>query len=145
MSQTICILNKLDEIEKVVQVLSTFSKIHGIAAETVHEIRLALDEIITNIISYGYVDKGDHQIEVLLDMSNKAAVLEIKDNARPFNPLQMPLSETSMPFDERDAGGLGIFIARSVMDEITYRFANGHNILTLKKHIRSHSAYFFNC
>jgi len=137
MSQTICIRNKLCEIEKVAQALSTFGKIHGIAPENVDEIRLALDEIITNIISYGYIDKGDHQIEVLLDMSKKAAVLEIKDNARPFNPLEMPLPDTSTPFDERDAGGLGIFIARSVMDEITYRFANGYNILTLKKQVRS--------
>lgn len=74
MLQTICFPNKLCEIEKVVQARSTFGKIHGIAAETVDEIRLALDEIITNIISYGYVDKGDHQIEVLLDMSKREAV-----------------------------------------------------------------------
>jgi len=135
MSQTICILNKFSEIEKVVHALSEFGKINEIATETLDEIRLAIDEIITNIISYGYNDKSEHQIEVLLDMSNGEVVLEIKDNAKPFNPLKMPLPDTSKPFNERDAGGLGILIARSLMDEITYRFANACNILTLKKHI----------
>ena len=87
MSQTICILNKLSEIGKVADALSTFGKTHEISTEAIGEIRLALDEIITNIISYGYADKGEHPIEVLMNMSHWEVVVEIKDNARPFNPL----------------------------------------------------------
>jgi len=137
MSPTIYIQNKLSEIEKLVQVLETFGKAHRISTETIGEIKLALDEIITNIISYGYTDTFPHRIEVFLDILNKQVVLEIRDNARPFNPLEMPTPDILKPLDERETGGLGIFIARKLMDELGYKFEDGGNILTMKKHIRN--------
>jgi len=137
MSQTIYIQNKLSEIEKLAQVLEVFGKAHRISAETIGEIRLALDEIITNIISYGYTDAGPHRIEVFLDILNKQIVLEIRDNARPFNPLGMSPPNILKPLNERKIGGLGIFVARKMMDEFDYKFENGYNILTMKKKIRN--------
>ena len=62
--------------------------------------------------------------------------VEVEDNARPFNPIQAPEPDTSLPLDAKPLGGLGLLIIRRSVDELGYHRANDRNVLTLKKRMR---------
>jgi anti-sigma regulatory factor (Ser/Thr protein kinase) len=94
---------------------------------------LALEEWITNIISYAYADRLEHWIMVRLMMAAGEARVEIEDDGREFNPLSRSPVDTSVPLEQRGIGGLGIHMITRIMDAVEYRRVNGRNILTLRK------------
>jgi anti-sigma regulatory factor (Ser/Thr protein kinase) len=104
--------------------------------ELVHDINLVLEEIISNIILYGYEDAKLHQIDLELRYDEQEVELRIQDDAKAFNPLDVPDPDLELPIEERPIGGLGIYLTRSLMDELNYTRAQGKNVLTLKKFIR---------
>lgn len=109
----------------------------GLAAETVHACTLALEEVVTNVIRHGYDDGQEHPIEVTLSADFSGAVrLVVRDQGKPFNPLDAPVPDTSAPLDRRPAGGLGIHLVRHVMDEIRYERSGDCNVLTMTKQAR---------
>jgi serine/threonine-protein kinase RsbW len=98
-----------------------------------HQIELAADEILTNIISYAYPEeKGD--IRVICDSDEDGALLvQIIDTGVPFNPFEVDEPDLSLGLEERKVGGLGLFLAHKMVDEIRYRRQGAENILTLYK------------
>jgi anti-sigma regulatory factor (Ser/Thr protein kinase) len=98
-----------------------------------HDLNLALEEILTNIMSHGYVDEREHEIRVSLSLQPGAVRIEVEDDGRPFNPLQAPEVDTTKPLDERMAGGLGIHLVRRLMDGLEYKRERERNRLTMRK------------
>ena len=94
---------------------------------------LALEEWITNVITYGCADKLEHSIVVRLTMTPGEARVEIEDDGHAFNPLTHPPVDTSVPLEQRGIGGLGIHMIKKLMDGVDYRRTEGRNILTLRK------------
>ncbi len=112
----------------------------GIVAELVvpskisKQILIALDEIFTNISSYGYpVGGGSVRVWVELDEEEKVLTITFADTGTPYNPLETKEPDTTLPLDERPIGGLGIFMVRKMMDSVNYRRENEQNILVLEK------------
>lgn len=102
-----------------------------------NRILLAADEIFTNIADYGYPDgNGNVNVAVKFDEENSVFALTFTDFGIPYNPLAAPTPDTNKPLRERKVGGLGIFIVKKIMDEISYRREYDSNILILKKHIK---------
>ncbi len=102
----------------------------------IYQLTLALDEIITNTLNYGYQHPGMHEIEVTVETQEQFVRLEVRDNAEPFNPLvNVPLPELNKSPLERRVGGLGVHIVRMLMDTVDYRYENGRNILSMVKNI----------
>lgn len=129
--------NDLAEIARLSESVEAIGRKHGIAAEILYAVNLALDEILTNIISYGYAEPGEQFIHVRLAIAADELVAEIEDEARPFNPLEAPPPEVNALLQEKPLGGLGIHLARTMTDAMAYRRENGKNILTFRKKIAS--------
>jgi sigma-B regulation protein RsbU (phosphoserine phosphatase) len=128
--------NDLNEIPALAQAVEDFAAANHIGKDAVFKINLALDELLTNTISYGFKAGEEREILIRLVLDGETAEIEIKDDAPPFNPLGKAEPDTKQDIGERPIGGLGIHLVRSLMDEIAYRREADHNVLTLKKFIK---------
>jgi sigma-B regulation protein RsbU (phosphoserine phosphatase) len=124
--------NSLSEIERLTRIADDFGRRHHIDAEALHHLKVALDEILTNIISYGYADDGEHSIITRLSLEQGQLTVQVEDDGKPFNPLDVPEPDTNQSLEERPIGGLGIYLMRKLMDEVEYRRQNDKNILVIK-------------
>lgn len=85
-----------------------------------NEILVAVDEAVTNIIKHAYKNKPGGYIRVLLKMMNDKIIISIFDKGAVFNPEKIPLPDLSPKLEERNAGGLGVFLIKKFMDEVTF-------------------------
>ena len=102
------------------------------------KVRLSVEEAVENVVRYAYED-GIGWIEVGTSLSDDSLVLtiELRDAGTPFNPLDTPDPDTTLSAEERQIGGLGIFLCKQMMDTIRYRYEDGCNILTMHKNINN--------
>ena len=100
------------------------------------QIDIAIDELFSNIAQYAYSPKtGKATVRVEMTEDPMAVVITFIDNGIPYDPLAKADPNVSLPADDRQIGGLGIFMVKKSMDEINYEYKDGQNILTIKKHI----------
>ena len=97
------------------------------------ELNLGLDELFTNIISYGFEDESEHQIKFSLSKVGETLVVEVEDDGIPFNPLHAASPAVGPDLESINIGGLGIHLMKKMVDEIDYQRIEGRNKLTLKK------------
>lgn len=90
----------------------------------------ALDEILANVVHHGLVDTSG-TIELTMEESVGSVTIGVADSAAPFNPLLMPLPDTSLPLEQRKIGGLGIALVRALTDDVKYERRDERNHLTL--------------
>ena len=127
--------NKLSELDTLCQKLEGFGESIGLSPKFIFETNLALDELFTNIISYGYNDKQVHLITVKISLQNNELLFSIEDDGIPFNPTEVDEPDLGCTIEECKIGGLGIHLAKNLMDEVCYQRCKDKNILTLKKNI----------
>lgn len=132
---TVSFKNQLAEIERLGQVVTEFAERHHWSPQALFEVNVSLEEILTNVISYGYEDNQDHEITLRLAFTDGEMTAEIEDDGRPFNPLEAAEPDLNKPLEERDIGGLGIYLVRKFMTDLAYHRHEGKNRLTLKKNI----------
>ena len=134
---TLTLKNDLAELARVSGVVDEFGERNAIPAAALFDLHLALDEILTNIVSYGYDDDHEHAIIVRLTLAAaqqpQRIDVEVEDDGRPFNPLEAPEPAVNRPLQERPIGGLGIYLVRRVMDSLEYRRQQGKNVLVMRK------------
>lgn len=94
---------------------------------------LAIEELVSNCVKYGYDDAAEHIIEIELKLSAGELVLTVTDDGHPFNPLELPEHDTHLPVEDRPVGGLGIHLLRKMSDRMDYARTDGKNRLTLRK------------
>jgi serine/threonine-protein kinase RsbW len=137
MSAPTCIVvkNQLCELERVSRAVAEFGARRALPAPVTFAGKLAVDEILTNVISYGYDDADEHQIVVRLDVTGGMLTVVVEDDGRPFNPLEAAPADVEAPLEDRRLGGLGIHLVRKVMDELAYRREPGKNVVVMKKSI----------
>ena len=99
------------------------------------QINLVLEELVSNIIFYGFPQKGEHQIEICLEFTNGRITIITTDDGIYFDPLQAKSPDLTVPVEERKIGGLGIHFIQQIMDEVKYERKDDKNILTLVKQI----------
>ena len=129
--------SNLSELDSLCQNLEDFGKKIGLSKKLIFEINLALDELFTNIISYGFEDEEEHHIKVTLSPQNEDLCLCIEDDGTPFNPIDFATPDVSCSVEECKIGGLGIHIMKKLMDEVCYERCGDKNILNLKKKIEN--------
>lgn len=125
--------NRLTELETLRACLEQFAEIHELPPRATFETNLALDELVTNIISYGYTDDCEHDIRIDMTLTDGILTLRVVDDGEPFNPLEAAPPDLDSPLEERAVGGLGIHLVRKVMDDVHYRRDGRANVLTLTK------------
>ena len=131
----VTIKNRLPEIARLGERLGEFAAGHQLPPSVLHDLNLALEEAVTNIIAYGYADDREHEIQVRIRVESGEVIAELKDDARAFNPLTVPEADVTTPVDERTVGGLGIHLMRKLMDGIEYQRLEDRNLLIMKKNI----------
>ena len=132
MNKFLHLKNNISEIDKLIEVVNDYGKGHMLSGNVIHDATLALEEIVSNIVFYAYADEDEHEIEVGMGISQDQLIFKVKDDGIAFNPLNNPEPDVSKPFDEREIGGLGIYIVKKLMDELEYLRDNERNILTMK-------------
>jgi sigma-B regulation protein RsbU (phosphoserine phosphatase) len=125
--------NRHSELDRFNEALSEFSARHGLSAKVTHDLLLALEEILTNVISYGFRDEREHEISVRLRAEPGEVSVEVEDDGHPFNPLEAPEADTTLPLEERQIGGLGIFLVRKLVSGVEYRRQGDRNLLAFRK------------
>jgi serine/threonine-protein kinase RsbW len=128
--------NKISEVSRAGTLLEDYGRKNKIPPEIMNTFILAVDEIVTNVISYGYEDMDEHIIILDLQKNSKVLTIVIQDDARRFNPLELPEADTSKSVEERKIGGLGILLVRKLMDSVEYEYKSGKNFLKIKKRIK---------
>ncbi|TAM79819.1 MAG: ATP-binding protein [Acidobacteria bacterium] len=125
--------NDLCELQRMSEAVSAWCRGNGISAATEFHVNLALDEIVSNVIRYGWKDDREHYVGVRACHSGNALDVEVEDDGAPFNPLEVPSPNLNCPPAERPVGGLGIHLVRQVMDRLEYQRLNDKNLLVMKK------------
>lgn len=98
------------------------------------QIKVAAEEIFVNVAHYAYHQEvGEVEIRVEITENPKSAVITFSDSGKPFNPLEKPDPDITLSAEERDIGGLGIFMVKNTMDDVRYEFVDGQNCLTITK------------
>ena len=128
--------SKLSELDTLCQHLERFGESIGLSPNCIFEANLALDELFTNIITYGFNDNKEHTIEVTISHKNNKLVLNIEDDGIPFNPTEVDMPDLECTIEECKIGGLGIHLAKNLMDEVCYQRCKEKNVLTLKKNVK---------
>ena len=102
------------------------------------KIGLSVEEAVENVVRYAY-DGGIGWLEAgtSLDHDNLVLTIELRDAGTPFNPLENPDPDITLPANEREIGGLGIYLCKKMMDSINYRYEDGNNVLTMTKRIKN--------
>lgn len=121
------------EIGTLASAVTSFLARHGLPPRFAHDVNLALEEVVGNVIFYAWDDGLEHRFEVMLEMDGSTLRARVEDDGKPFDPLAAPLPDLDSPLEERTEGGLGIFLARRYMDDVAYERAGERNVLVLKK------------
>ncbi len=125
--------NKSDELNKLnVWINNNITTLFKLSENVVFKIDLTLTELIANIISYGYPNQCESEINIKCQFLNGIIKIEVEDTGIPFNPLEMPDIILPKSLEEADIGGLGIFMIRKYIDESSYQRENNKNIFTIQ-------------
>ena len=119
------------ELERISAAVEDIGQQENWPAQFVFRVNLVLEELGLNIMNYGH-DEGLHEFEIMLTSDENALTIEITDDGRPFNPLSdAPEPDLDASVDDRQVGGLGLHLVRTMVDEMSYRREQDKNHLTL--------------
>ena len=131
--------NDISTIPQLSEFIESFCDEAGIGMETTMSLNFALEEAVVNVMDYAYPKDTAGHVNIDVRTDADCVVFVITDNGIPFDPTAMKDVDTTLPLEERSIGGLGIFLTRQIMDDISYERSNDKNILTLKKNINNES------
>jgi len=127
--------NNLSELETLSRDVDRFGRCHGLSEKSLFEINVALEELFTNIVSYGYPDNAEDWISVTLSLENGTLIMCIEDEGIPFNPAEADSPGLECSLEDRQIGRLGIFLAKHFVDEIAYQRCGDRNVVVMKKNL----------
>lgn len=129
------ISNKLAELEGVREWVEGFGAAHELPTRVMTNLLVSFDEILNNLISYGYTDQRDHEIRLRLVVAENDVWAEVEDDGLPFDPLAAPPPTLSGGVGERPVGGLGIHFLKTLNDEVTYGRQENWNRLRFRNRL----------
>ena len=104
----------------------------GIPEKHIYALNIAADEIFSNIAKYGFTHEAG-EVDILVETGESGVRLTFTDSGRPFNPLEADDPDITKKAEEREPGGLGIFMVKKLMDKTEYRYENGRNVMSVFK------------
>jgi anti-sigma regulatory factor (Ser/Thr protein kinase) len=127
------IRNRREEFARIVDAVDEFAGEHHLAADILGDIQVALDEVLTNIVDYGYTDDAEHKIRVCLTIVDDVLEASVEDDGVAFNPLESAQPDIRLPLRERRIGGVGLHFVKNLMIAVSYERVGRYNRLVLKK------------
>jgi anti-sigma regulatory factor (Ser/Thr protein kinase) len=126
----------LENIERVTDFVNEQLEVYNCPQKAMAQIDVAIDELFGNIAYYAYdPNVGPATVRVEVAEEPLSVIIAFIDNGVPFNPLKAADPQQNLSAEERELGGLGIYIVKKSMDEITYEYKDGQNILRIKKNM----------
>ena len=126
--------NRLDELQRFITTLTEFARVGGLPEEVSFSVQLAIDELFTNIVSYGYDDEDSHQVEIKMSVQDRVLRIDLIDDAKQFDPLhEAAQPDLDASLEDRRIGGVGIHLVKTMMDEVSYKYEDSKNHLKLVK------------
>ncbi|MBR6711470.1 MAG: ATP-binding protein [Selenomonadaceae bacterium] len=124
----------LDNLQAVVDFATEKLEARDCSMKVVMQTELVIEEIFVNIASYAYHPEiGSATFCMEFEENPNAVLMTFIDGGKPYNPLEQEAPDTTLSIEERDVGGLGIFLVKKNVDEIAYEYTDGKNILRMKK------------
>ncbi|MCQ2456277.1 MAG: SpoIIE family protein phosphatase, partial [Clostridia bacterium] len=124
----------ISDIPKVTEFIESELEKIGCPMKTTTRISIAIDELFSNIVKYGYPkEKGPVTVEIVEREDPHRVYIKFTDEGIPYNPLTKEDPDVTLSAEERNIGGLGIFMVKKTMDDMKYRYENGKNMLTIMK------------
>ena len=128
--------NDVQEVPRLATFVDEICEAAGIDMGTTMKMNLAIEEAVVNVMNYAYPSgtKGEVRIEAKVHQGYVEFV--ISDDGTPFNPTEVKDADVTLSAEERNIGGLGIFLVKHFMDKIKYKYVDGQNVLTLRKNLQ---------
>lgn len=143
-SRSAVFIAQFESLDGIREFVGNAAEDSGLKARDVYAVQMAVDEACSNIIEHAYGGECQNEIKVSCFFEPDALTIQIIDCGERFNPLEVPEPDLNASLEERDAGGLGLFFMRKLMDEVHFSFDQdvnaentGCNILTMIKHRQS--------
>ena len=126
----------VESIETVTDFVNEQLEAYDCPMKILMQINIAIDELFSNIAHYAYnPETGDATVRVEVIEDPMAVIITFIDNGVPYDPLKQKDPDTTLPAEERELGGLGIYMVKKSMDDIDYVYEDGQNILTMRKRL----------
>ena len=129
------IKNQIAEIETVNERFNAFAEETNVPMQIALQINLVLEEVLSNIIYYGYENGGERDIDIKIELVGKELLITIEDDALPFNPLSLETPDLEASIEDREIGGLGVHLVKNYVDNINYDRRSDKNVLMLEKNV----------
>ena len=133
MEKSIILANDISEISRLYEFVEEVGNDFELSPDIVFNLNLVLEEAVVNIINYAYPKEEHESIYLSARMHEGSIVLVLTDTGKEFDPTAAPEADVTLSADERQIGGLGIFLIRQIMNEVKYERIEGKNVLTLEK------------
>ena len=133
MEKSIILANDIAEISRLNMFVEEIGEEFSLAPDVTFNLNLVLEEAVVNIINYAYPKEEHQTIYLSARLRNGSIVLVLTDTGKEFDPTMVPEADITLSADERQIGGLGIFLIRQIMNEVKYERIEGKNVLTLEK------------
>ena len=136
MRKEIRIKNQVGELDHVARFIEEICDELGLDMELKMNLNLVMEEMVSNVIFYAYPEGKTAEIELLAESDGKELTFVLSDRGKEFDPTMKESADMDINPAERDLGGMGIFIVKNIMNEVTYQRLEGKNLLTMKKDIQ---------
>ena len=136
MEKSIILANDISEISRLYEFIEELGSDFSLSPDIVFNLNLVLEEAVVNIINYAYPKEDHESIYLSAKMHEGSIVLVLTDTGKEFDPTAVPEADVTLSADERQIGGLGIFLIRQIMNEVKYERIEGKNVLTLEKKVK---------
>ena len=133
LTETLVLKNDVHEVTRFSSFIKSVTEKLGIETPLARKLRLAVEEAVVNVIDYAYPVGTEGEITIKMMSDGNKLHCQIIDTGVPFDPTKKEKADTTLSIEERQIGGLGIFLVRELMDTINYERVDGKNILTLIK------------
>jgi anti-sigma regulatory factor (Ser/Thr protein kinase) len=132
--------NDIETIPQLNEFIDGFCEERGIGMNVSMRLNLAIEEAVVNVMNYAYPKGMVGYVDIDVEADEKIITFVISDTGMPFDPTRKADADVTLSVEERPIGGLGIHLVRQIIDEISYRYADHKNILTLRKKLNKQEA-----
>ena len=128
--------NDVQEVPQLAAFVDEVCESAGIDMGTTMKMNLAIEEAVVNVMNYAYPSGVKGEVRIEAGVREGYVEFVISDDGTPFNPTEVEDADTTLSAEERQIGGLGIFLVKHFMDIVEYKYVDGQNVLTLRKNLQ---------
>ena len=135
MEKSIILTNDIAEVSRLATFIEEVGEAFSLTPDVIFNLNLVIEEAVVNIIHYAYPKEEHQYIYLSAHVHEGSIVFVLTDTGKEFDPTLAPEADITLSADEREIGGLGIFLIRRIMQRVEYHRIDGNNILTMVKSI----------